>query len=302
MDFANNPSFIRQGLSPGSRLAICVAMSVALLIGDSQYGLMEYTRQGMSVLFYPLQRAINFPLVAARRIDDFLTTQSTLQAENEVLRRQQIVLLSRVQRLEAAEHDFEALRALNQLKSERPDGASLAEILYTGRDPFSYKIIIDKGQDSKLHAGQPVVDDRGLIGQITRVQPLTAEVTLITDKTLMIPVTIQRTGLRAILYGYGGGVEARYLPIHADVRPGDLMVTSGIDGLYPEGIPVAFVTRVERNPDSAFIHVTTMPTAGVQKGRYVLILQEKANIPARPADPATPAPKKGKAQPDDSTE
>ncbi|TDR76551.1 rod shape-determining protein MreC [Paludibacterium purpuratum] len=302
MDFANNPSFIRQGLSPGTRLAICVALSVALLVGDSQYGLMEYTRQGMSVLFYPLQRAINFPLVAARRIDDFLTTQSTLQAENEVLRRQQMILLSRVQRLESTERDFEALRTLNQLKSERSDAASLAEILYTGRDPFSYKIIVDKGQDSQLHPGQPVVDDRGLIGQITRVQPLTAEVTLITDKTLMVPVTIQRTGLRAILYGYGGGVEARYLPIHADVRPGDLMITSGIDGLYPEGIPVAFVTRVERNPDSAFIRVTSMPTAGVQKGRYVLVLKEKSNVPTRPTEPVVPAPKKGKTQPDDSTE
>ncbi|MBV8048323.1 MAG: rod shape-determining protein MreC [Paludibacterium sp.] len=302
MDFANNPSFIRQGLSPGTRLAICVALSVALLIGDSQYGLMEYTRQGMSVLFYPLQRAINFPLVAARRIDDFLTTQSTLQAENEVLRRQQMVLLARVQRLESAEHDFESLRTLNQLKSVRSDSASLAEILYTGRDPFSYKIIIDKGQDTQLHAGQPVVDDRGLIGQITRVQPLTAEVTLITDKTLMVPVMIQRTGLRAILYGYGGGVEARYLPIHADVRPGDLMVTSGIDGLYPEGVPVAFVTRVERNPDSAFIRVTSMPTAGVQKGRYVLVLKEKTSVPARPVDPAAPPPKKGKTPSDDPTE
>ena len=91
------------------------------------------------------------------------------------------------------------------------------------------------------------MDDRGLIGQITRVQPLTAEVTLITDKTLMVPVMIQRTGLRAILYGFGGGVELRYLPIHADVKPGDMVITSGIDGLYPEGVPVAMITRVERN-------------------------------------------------------
>lgn len=303
MDFANNPSFIRQGPSPGARLAVCAALSVALLIGDSQYGLMEYTRQGMSVLFYPLQRAINYPLIAARRVDDFLTTQSMLQAENERLRRQQMVLQARVQQLDAVGREYDGLRALNQLKSRRADGMSLAEILYTGRDPFSYKIIIDKGEDSRIKPGQPVVDDRGLLGQITRVQPLTAEVTLVTDKSLMVPVMIQRTGLRAILYGYGGGVEARYLPIHADVRPGDLLLTSGIDGLYPEGIPVAMVTRVERNPDTAFIRVTTLPTAGVQKGRFVLILKEKGNVPARPADPVPPTPKPGKnAQPDDSTE
>jgi rod shape-determining protein MreC len=302
MDFANNPSFIRQGLSPGARLAICVVMSIGLLIGDSQYGLMEYTRQGMSVLFYPLQRAINYPVVAARQIDDFLTTQSELQAENETLRRQQMVLISRLQRLEAVDSEYQSLRTLNQLKSQRNDSASLAEILYSGRDPFSYKIIIDKGQDTRLQPGQPVVDDRGLIGQITRVQPLTAEVTLITDKSLMVPVMIQRTGLRAILYGYGGGIEARYLPIHADVRPGDLLLTSGIDGVYPEGVPVAFVTRVERNADSAFVRVTTLPTAGVQKGRFVLVLKEKTGVPARPADPPLP-PQKGKNKnTDDSTE
>ena len=194
------------------------------------------------------------------------------------------------------------MRTLNQLKSVRQDASALAEILYSSRDPFSYKIIIDKGTDSHLEPGQPVVDDHGLIGQITRVQPLTAEVTLITDKTLMVPVMIQRTGLRAILYGYGGGVELRYLPSHADVKPGDLLITSGIDGLYPEGVPVAMVTRVERNPDTTFIRVTSFPTAGVDKGRFVLILNEKTHVPARPADPVVVVPKKSKPSQDDSTE
>ena len=302
MDFANNPSFIRQGLSPGSRLAICITLSLALLIGDGQYGLMEYTRQGMSVLFYPLQRAINFPVIAAEETGGFLSRQSQLQAENAKLKRQQMVLLSRVQQLEMIEKEFNDLQQLNQLKNQRADGYGIAEILYTGRDPFSYKIIIDKGEDSRLRAGQPVADARGLIGQITRVQPLTAEVTLITDKSLMVPVMVQRTGLRAILYGYGGGVEARYIPIHADVRPGDLLVTSGLDGLYPEGLPVAFVTRVDHSTDSAFLRIITQPTAGVENGRYVLVLNEKASVSPRPADPV-PAPEKPtKKANDDSTE
>ena len=303
MDFANNPSFIRQGPSPATRLALCVALSIALLVGDSQYGLMEYVRQGMSVLFYPVQRALNFPLAAGRRIDDFLTTQSTLQAENEVLRRQQMVLITRVQQLEMVEGQYNALRTLNQLKSVRPDAAGgLAEILYSSRDPFSYKIVIDKGQDSHLQPGQPVIDDRGLIGQITRIQPLTAEVTLITDKSLMVPVMIQRTGLRAILYGYGGGVELRYLPTHADVKPGDLVLTSGIDGVYPEGVPVAVITRVERTPDAAFVVVSTIPTAGVEKGRFVLVLNEKTKVPPRPAERVVPQPKKPANSQEDSTE
>jgi rod shape-determining protein MreC len=302
MDFANNPSFIRQGPTPGSRLAICVALSFALLIGDSQYGLMEYTRQGMSVLFYPLQRAISLPVVAARQINEFLTTQSTLQRERDTLKRQQLVLITHLQQLETISRDYAALRALNQLKSSRADAGSLAEILYTGRDPFSYKIVIDKGIDSNFKPGQPVIDERGLIGQITRVQPLTAEVTLVTDKSLMVPVMIQRTGVRAIMYGYGGGIEARYLPIHADVRVGDLFTTSGIDGRYPEGVPVAVVTRVERYADAAFIRVSSLPTAGVQKGRFVLVLKEKTNIPARPVDPPTVPVKKSKQSKEESTE
>ena len=148
--------------------------------------------------------------------------------------------------------------------------------------------------------GQAVVDAQGLIGQITRVQPLTAEVTLITDKTLMVPVMNQRTGLRVIMYGYGGGIEARYLPVHDDVKVGDRFVTSGIDGVYPDGVPVALVTKVERTPDAAFVRAITVPAAGVERGRFVLILNEKTHVPARPAEPAPPAPKKSKSSQDDS--
>jgi rod shape-determining protein MreC len=108
--------------------------------------------------------------------------------------------------------------------------------------------------------------------------------------------------MRAILYGYGGGVELRYLPIHADVKPGDLLITSGIDGLYPEGAPVAEVTQVERSPDSAFVKVTTIPTAGVDRGRFVLVLREKIKVPPRPADVVITLPKTKASSPDDSTE
>jgi rod shape-determining protein MreC len=113
---------------------------------------------------------------------------------------------------------------------------------------------------------------------------------------------IQRTGLRAILYGYGGGVELRYLPTHADVKPGDLVLTSGIDGVYPEGVPVAVITRVERTPDAAFVVVSTIPTAGVEKGRFVLVLNEKTKVPPRPAERVVPQPKKPANSQEDSTE
>ena len=174
---------------------------------------------------------------------------------------------------------------MNGLRLGNAQGGKLGEVLYTARDPFSYKIIIDKGLDANISAGLPVVDERGLLGQVTRVQPLTAEVTLIIDKNQMVPVRNQRTGQRSLLYGYGGGVEVRYLPAAADIQPGDLLVTSGIDNLYSEGIPVARVTRVDRPAGASFARVLCQSIAGVQSSRYVLILPPRAAVPPRP-DPA----------------
>lgn len=285
MDFANTPSFIRQGPSPATRLILSIIASMALLICDSQYKLMEQTRDGLSVLFYPLQRAVNFPVIAARNLGDFFTAQRILQTENETLRHQQMVMQTKLARLNTLEREYNELRVLDGFNKTLPNSGTLAEVLYTGRDPFSYKIIIDKGLDAHFVPGQPVLDNRGLIGQITRVQPLTSEVTLIVDRSLMVPAMIERTGLRVIMYGYGGGIEARYLPIHADVKVGDRLVTSGIDGVYPEGIPVAQIIKVEHTADASFIRLTTAPYAGGQKERYVLVLKEKTYIPPSPAVP-----------------
>ncbi len=300
MDFANTPSFFRSGLKPGTRLVLCVVASVALLIGDSRYNLMEQARDGMSLVLYPLQRAVNMPLGLARHASDYFTDQAELKADNARLRTQQLEMSARLSRLESLERELTELRNLNGIKATRPDAEQLAETLYTGRDPFSYKIIIDKGADVSLQPGQPVVDSRGLMGQITRVQPLTAEVTLIIDKNQMVPVMISRTGERAILYGYGGGVEIRYLPQHADVRENDMVVTSGIDGLFPEGIPVARVSKVERNAGAAFSRITTEPVAGVQQTRFVLVLREKGQTPPRPVAPVAPAKKTKGKKPADS--
>ncbi|OWY40901.1 rod shape-determining protein MreC [Xenophilus sp. AP218F] len=290
MDFANTPSFFRSGPPPAARLAMSVAASIALLIGDSQFGLMEHTREAVSLALYPVQRAVNLPAQAMRHVSDFLTSQAELKAENNELRSRQMQMSAQLTRLETLQRELNELRALNGIKAIRNDAAQIAETLYTGRDPFSYKIIIDKGDDAKLQPGQPVVDAQGLLGQVTRVQPLTAEVSLVIDKNQMVPVMVARTGERAILYGYGGGVELRYLPQNADVQEKDRIVTSGLDGLYPEGIPVAVITKVDRNPGAAFVRVTTAPLAGVQQTRYVLVLQAK-QAPARPAEAPVPAKK-----------
>jgi len=295
MNFANTPRFANQGLRPGSQLLLCVLASLTLIIGDSQFGLMDRTRDALSVVLYPVQRAVNMPLSAAAHVGEFFVSQAQLKQENAELRSRELAQSARLARLNTLEQELLQLKALNSLRLGNAQGGKLGEVLYTARDPFSYKIIIDKGMDANLSAGLPVVDERGLLGQVTRVQPLTAEVTLIIDKNQMVPVRNQRTGQRSLLYGYGGGVEVRYLPATADIQPGDLLVTSGIDNLYSEGIPVARVTRVDRPAGASFARVLCQSIAGVQSSRYVLILPPRAALPPRPEPAPQPAkPKKKK--------
>jgi rod shape-determining protein MreC len=260
-------------------------LSVALLVADSRFGLMEPAREAMSVVLYPLQWAVNAPVTGVRELSRFFTSQTELQQENTRLRAAALNNAAQLGRLATVERELAELKTLAQIVSSRTDVAAQAEVLYTGRDTFTYKLIIDRGTNAGLRGGMPVLDDHGLLGKITRVQPLTAEVTLVVDKNQMVPVMIERTGQRAILYGYGGGVELRYMPVHADVKEGDRLVTSGIDSVFPPGVPVAQVSKVDRNAGAAFLRVACAPYAGVQSSRYVLVVSEKQMPP-----PPKPAP------------
>ncbi len=288
MEFANTPSFFRHGPSPAARLTVCVLLSLSLLVADSRFGLMERAREAVSVVLYPLQRAANLPVSAVRHLGELFVAQATLKEENDALKNHALEQKAEIDRLRAAQADLAELRKTHALSTSLGGGGQIAEVLYTGRDPFSHKIIVDKGEDAGLARGQPVTDEGGLVGQITRVQPLSAEVTLVTDKHQMVPVMLERTGVRAILYGYGGGVELRYLPMGADIRPGDRLLTSGIDGVYPPGLPVARVERVDRTSSNAFVRAITRPLGGLDHGRFVLVLPVRKLPP--PPPPAAPAP------------
>ena len=162
----------------------------------------------------------------------------------------------------------------------------IAEILYTAKDPFSRKVILDKGAQAGIEAGQAVVDDAGVIGQITRVFPMQSELTLLTDKDQAIPVTIVRSGLRAVLFGSGNGLmELRYLATNADVQPGDKVVTSGLDGVFLAGLPVATVAKVERDQAQTFARIPCLPAAGVEQFSHVLVLGHREALPPRPPEP-----------------
>jgi rod shape-determining protein MreC len=164
-----------------------------------------------------------------------------------------------------------------------------AEVIYEAADPYSHKIIIDKGGAAGVEVGSPVVDSAGVIGQVTRVHPLVSEVTLLIDRDLTIPVLNVRTGLRSVAYGEPSedGLELRFMAANTDLQEGDLLTTSGIDGIYPPGLPVARVTRIVRRAESTFARIHAQPLGQVAAARHLLVLKPlKSQLPAAPQEPS----------------
>jgi len=194
--------------------------------------------------------------------------------------------------LQSLESENAQMRQLLDARGRLPRETVFAEILYSGRDPFSRKVVINKGAQNGIKPGQAVVDHVGVIGQVTRVHPLLAEITLITDKDQAIPVQVVRNGLRAVAFGGGDGttLDLRYMAANAEIQNGDLLVTSGIDGTYPPGLPVARVARIERDAAYAFAKIACTPEAGANQHRQVLVLLGGEELPARPE--VQPAPQR----------
>jgi rod shape-determining protein MreC len=177
------------------------------------------------------------------------------------------------------------LRRLLTTRENYTHHATTVEVMSAGRDPFSRKIIADKGSSVGIQAGQAAIDDKGLVGQVTRVQLLSSEITLITDKGQAVPVEVVRNGLRAIAFGHGqsNALELAFMPVNMDIQKGDQLVTSGIDGTYPRGVPVAVVSKIERNADDPFAKITCTPSAGMDRYRSLLIVSSGEAPPSVPA-------------------
>ncbi|MDR1708972.1 MAG: rod shape-determining protein MreC [Candidatus Accumulibacter sp.] len=292
------PPFFKRGPAPLARLSFYAMLSLALLFVDSRSQLLELVRQGISLFTYPVQQAVHVPIEYARESADYFSSLSRLKEENAVLKRIQLTSAETLLRTRQLEAENERLSKLLGVRQRQKVSARVARILYAARDPFSRRVIVDKGQQDRLAPGLPVVDDAGVIGQVTRVFPFVSEITLITDKDQAVPVQILRTGQRSVVYGLGDGrLELRYLPVNADVRDGDVLVTSGLDGVYPAGLPVAGVSRVERDATYTFARIHCLPLAGVENFGEVMVLdpREAPIIPEelkRPPNPA-PAPKPG---------
>ena len=274
-----------------------VVLALLLMVLDARFRYAETLRAGLALLAYPIQRVAMAPVQLAIGVANFFSSQVQLQRDNDALREKQLQLAKDLVTLEALAAENAQLRRLVEARERLPRKSTLAEILYAGRDPFSRKVIIDKGARDGLQPGLPVVDDVGVIGQVTRVHPLLAEVTLITDKDHAIPVQVVRNGLRAVAYGAGDGatLDLRFMAANADIMNGDVLVTSGIDGTYPPGIPVARVARIERDAAYAFAKIACVPAAGTDQHNQVLVLGTDANLPPAPEVEPNPArPAKGK--------
>jgi rod shape-determining protein MreC len=286
------PPFFKRGPAPLARLSFYAMLSLALLFFDSRFQTLELLRQSVSLFTYPVQQVVQAPIDFFRKSSEYFSTLSNLEQENTLLRRARLVSAETLLRTQQIEAENQRLRRLLEVREQQKISGRVAQIIYAPRDPFSRRVVVDKGQQDRLSAGLPVVDDAGVIGQVTRVFPFVSEITLITDKDQAVPVQILRTGQRSVVFGLGDGrLELRFLPTNADVRNGDLLMTSGLDGVFPRGLPVAEVSHIERDISYTFARIYCLPLAGVENFGEVMVLdpREALAIPESLTQPAASA-------------
>jgi rod shape-determining protein MreC len=255
-------------------------------------------------LLQPVQRVLLAPVRGWEMAGHYVSGVEEARALQARTQQQLAAQSERVTRMVQLERENDRLRALLALRPRIEVGTLAAEVLYDAPDPYTRKVVIDQGRRHGVTLGSPVIDERGVVGQVTRVYPVTAEVTLVTDKDAAVPVVNVRTQHRGVAYGLpqATGMELRFMAGNADVQPGDELQTSGLDGIYPAGVPVAKVVRVDRRADSAFARIVLLPLAQPDSSRHVLLLQPmSARLPPRPeataADAAAEAVSVSRSQP-----
>lgn len=288
------PPFFRQGASALSKLMLFSALALFLMVADTRFKLTGPMRVTIATVLYPLQWSLLQPVQWTRDAVGHLQSLRSAQEDAQSFREQLRLQAPRVQQFEQLALENERLRQLLELRA-RPETAGMAaQVLYDAADPYAHKVIIDKGLIHGVSPGSPVIDEAGVLGQVTRVYPSLSEVTLVIDADQAIPVLNTRTGVRAVAFGdpslHGGVLELRYIGTNVDVQAGDLLTTSGIDGVYPPGLPVARVEKVERRVESPFARIYCLPQARIDGATQVLVLPLLAGQqPPRPDEPVTGA-------------
>jgi rod shape-determining protein MreC len=287
------PPFFRQGPSALTKLSFFSALALFLMVADTRFQVTQPLRAiAATVLYYP-QQALLVPVQAWQGGSDYLMGLQNAISKEGAARRELAAQAERSLRVEQLETENKRLRALLDLRAALAVRHQTAEVLYEAPDPYSRKVVIDRGATQGIALASPVINEAGVLGQVTRVYPLSAEVTLLTDKDAAIPVLNLRSQQRSAAFGGAGGMELRYMAGNADVQVGDVLATSGVDGVYPPGLPVAKVTAVDRKVDSGFARIALAPTAQSDGVRHVLVLEPLGlQMPPRP-EPEADTPKPG---------
>ena len=287
------PPFFRQGPSALSKLVFFSALALFLMVADTRFKYVEPLRATLAVVLMPAQRALAVPVALWEGAADYARGLRQAQADEELAHRALAAQAERAARGEQLARENERLRALLELRPAITVKSLTAEVMYEAADPFSRKLFIDRGLTHGVLPGSPVINDAGVLGQVTRVYALNAEVTLLTDRDAAIPVLNTRTNQRSAAFGAPaekGSMELRFVSGTADVQVGDELVTSGLDGIYPPGLPVARVAQIERRGESGFARIALLPRAQADGTRHVLVLEPlRAQLPARPAPEPEPA-------------
>ena len=293
------PPFFKQGPSALSKLMVCSALALFLMVADTRFKIAQPLRATVATVLYPLQWAALQPVQLVGYGGQYFESLRSAQGAEEQARRKLALMSQRANQVEQLMVENDRLRKLLGLRERVAASGLAAEVLYDAADPYTRKVIVDKGLAQGVEAGSPVVDESGVLGQVTRVLPLVSEVTLVTDREHAIPVMNSRTGARSVAYGdpstHSGALELRFMAGNADVQVGDILTTSGVDGVYPPGLPVARIEKIERRADSGFARISCSPQALVDGARHVMVLSPAGTqLPARPApEDAVVAPKKG---------
>jgi rod shape-determining protein MreC len=293
------PPFFKQGPSALSKLMVCSALALFLMVADARFRIAQPLRAIVATALYPLQWVAMRPVVAVRFVGTYFESLQAAQAGETTARRKLMEQSVRANQVEQLQMENQRLRKLLDLRERLTTRAQAAEVLYDAADPYTRKVIIDRGMAQGVVAGSPVIDENGVLGQVTRVYPLQAEITLVTDREQAIPVLNARTGARSVAYGeasgHGNALELRFMAGNADVQVGDLLTTSGVDGVYPAGLPVAKVVKVERRGDAGFAKIECAPQALVSGAVHVMVLTPlNAQMPPRPAPEDAPPGAAGK--------
>ncbi len=255
--------------------------SIILMTADHRTHILDGVRSTVSILLYPLQTIASTPTDVGNWLGEQFTSHQTLIDENQQLRSENLLLKAQLQKFASLQAENIRLRSLLKSSRKLRDQMLIAETIAVDLDPYKRQIVINKGQQSGIYAGQPILDAYGIMGQIINPGIASSSAILITDPSHAIPVQVNRNGLRTVLYGTGAAnyLEILNLPNNADIEIGDLLITSGLGGRFPEGYPVATVVNIKRDPGQPFARIIAEASAHLEQSREVLLVMAQEHEP-----------------------